>query len=169
MGGVHHNASTPTTGAYNAAMLDFLIIAGAAIVLGLAGYAAWLWRRVLARRRALAAQHRAARADQSQSIRLITSALLQDDLNLTEAAIRLKVLIDNRLPPGEGQYHYPAIYGLHDATEHMPRRLARRQRPRAEIERLDAERQLLEAQYRERVVAEARALAKRFGETSLAA
>lgn len=147
-------------------MLTLLMIAGGAIVLVLAGYAGWLWRRVLRRRRARAARHHEARADQSQSIRLITAALLEDDLNLTEAAIRLKVLIDNRLPPGEGQEHYPAIYGLYDATDHMPRRLARRQHPRAEIQRLDAERQLLEAQYRERVLVEARDLAERFGGAS---
>lgn len=145
-------------------MLELLTLIGGTIVLALVGYAGWLWRRVLQRRRARAARHHAARADQSQSIRLITAALLEDDLNLTEAAIRLKVLVDNRLPPGEGQDCYPAIYGLYDATEHMPRRLARREHPRAEIERLDAERQLLEAQYRERVLAEARSLAKQFSD-----
>lgn len=140
------------------------LAAAAAVILALGVYAVLLWRRVWRVRAEQRARHAEARADQVHSIRVLAAAVAEGELNLTEGAIRLKVLLDNLLPAHEGERRYPAVYALHDATTHMPRRLARRQRPRAEIERLDAEREILEAQYRERVIAEARSLLTTYAE-----
>lgn len=134
------------------------LLAAAAVVVVLSGYAWHLWRRVWRQRAQQRAHHEDARADQSASIRILAQAVVDDELNLTEGAIRLKVLLDNRLAAHQGERDYPAIYALHDATAHMPRRLERHGHSRAEIQRLDAEREMLEARYRERVTAEARAL-----------
>jgi len=137
--------------------------AGLLVVILLAAYAARLWWRVWRQSRASTRRHAASREDQAHSMHVLARLVLDDELNLTEGAIRLKVLLDHWLPAGEGQQAYPAIYRLHDATAHMPRRLERRQWPRAEIERLDAEREVLESQHREQVLAEADRLLSRLG------
>lgn len=127
----------------------------AAALLALAGYALWLWGRVWRQRSALRKRRGEASDHRRDSIRILAQAVAADELNLTEGAIRLKVLLDHELPADTGAARFPAIYGLHDATAHMPRRLERRRYPRSEIERLDAEREGLEAQFRGGVIAEA--------------
>lgn len=151
-------ASARCPGAYTGGMTVWIGLAGGALCLALAGYALWLWREVWRRRADWRARRGEAGAHRRDSIRILARAVIDDELNLSEGAIRLKVLLDHEVPAETGAQRFPAIYGLHDATAHMPRRLERRRRPRAEIARLDAEREALEADYREAVVAEARRL-----------
>lgn len=137
--------------------MQIFTVAALLVVAGLAIYALQLWRGVWRRNGEQARLKAQARDDQVSSVRLLARSMLDGDLNLSEGAIRLKVMLDH-LQPDAGARGYPAIYALHDATAHMPRGAARKQRPRDEIRKLDAQREALEADYREPVLAQARQL-----------
>ena len=148
---------------YNGGMKLLIIVLGLLAVLlvaGLAWYAWQLWRGVWAKdtahSQAAALRQRDARADQINSVRVLAKSMLDGDLNVTEGAIRLKVLLDHLYPDGSGEKHYPDLYALYNATEHMPRGRARAQQPPAEIRKLDEQREALEAQYRDAVLRQAR-------------
>lgn len=102
-------------------------------------------------------------ADLARSLAILADSLLTGELNLSEGAIRLKVLLDHWYAPASGQDDYPAIYRLYLGTATMPRGAARDARPRDDIRRLDREREALEIAAREDVLAEARCLQQRFG------
>lgn len=141
--------------------MQILGIAALLVVAGLAIYALQLWRGVWRRDGEQARVKAQARDDQVRSVRLLALSMLDGDLNLSEGAIRLKVMLDHLLPDS-GARSYPDIYALHDATAHMPRGAARKQHPRDEIRRLDAQREVLESQYREPVMAQARQLLAKY-------
>jgi hypothetical protein len=65
------------------------------LILGLAGYALYLWRRVWARQQTQAqtAQQRQQRI--AADLQLLAGSLLDEQLPLMEGAIRIKVLLDN--------------------------------------------------------------------------
>lgn len=148
-------------------MMALLAMLGAVIVLALAGYAGWLWWRLLSQKRIRNA-HNAnvlaeTEADLSHSIAVIADGLLTGELNLSEGAIRLKVLLDHWYSPASGQDDYPAIYSLFLSTSNMPRGDERKTRSSAEIQRLDREREMLEVAARDDVLDEAARLRAQFG------
>ena len=131
-----------------------VVLVALAAIAGLGVYALRLWREVWQRRDAQAARHAEARADQHDSLRLLAGAVRTDDLNLSEAAIRMKVLLDQTHPDGSGPQQFPAIYAMHDALVGFARGAQRRALPEAERRRQDAARERLEAQHRDAVLAE---------------
>ena len=148
-------------------MLWAATVAAGAIIFALAAYAGWLWWRVATQRRDRD-RHNAAvladtQAERSASIAILADSLLTGELNLSEGAIRLKVLLDHWYAPGSGQADYPAIYRLYLSTCTMPRGAERDARPKREIRRLDREREAFELAARDAVLAEAQALQQRFG------
>lgn len=145
------------------------IAAGAAgiVVAGLAGYAGWLWWRV-ATQTSVREAHNArvlaeTEAELAHSIAIIADSLLTGELNLSEGAIRLKVLLDYYHAPGGAQADYPTIYSLYLSTSNMPRGSDRDAYPRREIRRLDREREMLEVAAKDAVLDEAARLRERFG------
>lgn len=148
-------------------MMALLATLGGAVVLALAGYAGWLWWRLLTQKRVREA-HNAdvlaeTEADLARSIAIISDSLLTGELNLSEGAIRLKVLLDHWHAPASGQDAYPAIYSLFLSTSTMPRAEERDKWSKAEIRRLDREREMLEVAARDDVLDEAARLRERFG------
>ncbi len=134
------------------------LISGALVIVGLTTYAWRLWRGVR-RQNHMCTQRKAdAQADMAASVRALAKSLLAGDLNLSEGAIRLKVMLDHLHPDGSGERLYSDIYALHDATAHMLRGGARKAPPRSEIRALDAKRERLEAHYRESIHAETQRL-----------
>lgn len=131
---------------------------GAVLVVVLALYALRQWRSVWRRERDRAAVKTAAREDQIYSARTLAQSMVDGDLNLSEGAIRLKVLLDHLHPDGSGAVDYPDIYALYDATAHMPRGAQRKAYAPADIDKLDAQRENLESQYRDAVLAQTRQL-----------
>ena len=145
----------------------WLIVFAVVIVLVLAGYAGWLWWRLLTQKQ-VQETHNAnvlaeTEADLARSIAIISDSLLTGELNLSEGAIRLKVLLDHWHAPASGQADYPAIYSLFLSTSTMPRGEERDQWPKAEIRRLDREREMLEVAAKDSVLDEAARLRERFG------
>lgn len=148
-------------------MLSFLLVVASAVVIALAAYAAWLgWRLYVQkheRERHNAAVFAETEADLARSIAVLADSLLTGELNLSEGAIRLKVLLDHWYAPASGQDDYPGIYRLYLLTSTMPRGTARDIRPHDEIRRLDNERELFEQQEHEDILAEAVRLQQCFG------
>lgn len=148
-------------------MITLLVTLGGAIVLALAGYAGYLCWRLLTQKR-VREVHNAevlaeTEADLARSIAIISDSLLTGELNLSEGAIRLKVLLDHWHAPASGQNDYPAIYSLFLSTSTMPRGEDRDEWSKAEIRRLDREREVLEVAARDSVLDEAARLRERFG------
>lgn len=142
--------SFPAPWIWTASLLALIIIAG------LVFYAWRLWRQIAQQDASTNARRAATRADQIQSVRILADSLLRGDLNLTEGAIRIKVMLDYLLPEQLARAQYGPFYALYDATEHMPRRNQRDAYSRAELERFDTERQALENQHRAAVLEAAR-------------
>ena len=147
-------------------MLWFVTLA-VVVVLALAGYAGWLWWRVLNQKKERETHNAAVlaetEADLEHSMAIIADSLLTGELNLSEGAIRLKVLLDHYHAPGGAQADYPAIYSLFLSTCTMPRGAERDAWPRSEIRRLDREREMLEVAAKDAVLDEAALLRERFG------
>lgn len=144
-----------------------VLIAAGAIIVALAAYAGWLWWRVANQKRERDAHNAAVlaetEADRASSIAILADSLLTGELNLSEGAIRLKVLLDHWYAPGSGQSDYPAIYRLYLSTCTMPRGGERDARPAPEIRRLDRERETIEQSMRDEVLTEAGELQQHFG------
>lgn len=143
-------------------LLKVLIAAAVLIVLALAGYAAWLfWQvRQQAKQRdqmetAAADEIRQLGEDvllsQVRSLKIFTHLVLQDEMNLTEGAIRIKVVLDHMLTACQRE-PYQAIYDLHEQTEHLARSEARQALPKQDRMRQDLHRITLETQQREAVL-----------------
>lgn len=135
-----------------------LLLAGLAIIFGLGFYAWKLWQSVRVQDAATAQRTERTQSDIVGSVRALAKSMLAGELNLSEGAIRLKVMLDHLQPNGQGESAYPDLYALHDATEHMPRGVARKQVPSDEVRRMDDQRERLEAQYREPVLNQVQAL-----------
>lgn len=126
-------------------MIEALIVGAAATLLLLAAYAAWLWYGVAKIRRERAAKIDSTRETAISSIRALAKEMCEGRLNLTEGAIRIKVMLDYIYPCGSDlPAQFQIFYDVHDKTEHMPRRLARQDISRTELSKLDKERRGLE-------------------------
>ncbi|WP_353159935.1 DUF2489 domain-containing protein [Salinisphaera shabanensis] len=145
----------------------WLAILAAVVILALAGYAGWLWWRVINQQKERETHNAAVlaetEADLEHSIAIIADSLLTGELNLSEGAIRLKVLLDHYHAPGGAQADYPAIYSLFLSTSNMPRGEERDAWPRNEIRRMDREREMLEVAAKDSILDEAARLRERFG------
>ncbi len=129
------------------------------IVLGLSGVAIFylLKLRQLRRRQqkqleALEQQGREQRSRVNNSIQVIAAATEKDELTLTEASIRLSVLLDSLSVDDSVREEFSAFYQLRDATSHIPILEAWKQLPTKQKLALDKARQQLEETYREFVL-----------------
>ncbi|MFD2179162.1 DUF2489 domain-containing protein [Veronia pacifica] len=130
-----------------------LIVLGGGIILALSAYAGWLLSQLRTQKRqqqALMDQAITKRNDKIiESVDVIAMAALQDQCDLSEAAIRLYMIMDHL--QGEKRIEfptaYPALYELYDVVKDMPRGDARkdlkkRERMRFDMTRMKAESRL---------------------------
>jgi len=108
-------------------LLTGLFSVGLVIIAGLAAYAIYLQRKVRAKiaeqknqEEALAKENVDQRRRINQSIQIIAQGALEDQLSLTEASIRIKVLLDSLGLESHIIKQYDAFYVLALATDHMP-------------------------------------------------
>ncbi len=97
-----------------------LLLAGLLIILPLALYALFLWRRVWARQRAIREAERARRERLGSDLRILAGSLLDEQLPLIEGAIRIKVLIDNYDTALSNNPRCQVFHQLFEATAHVP-------------------------------------------------
>lgn len=87
------------------------------------------------------------------SIDIIIKALATEQIEVIEASIRLKVLID-QLQPTLQNANFTAIQAVYEKTQHIPRlkewkALARKQRRKFEVEMADLEKEYAKSVYQE--------------------
>lgn len=113
------------------------------IILALAFYASLLWLQVFQQQRKRKHEIDASNTRLFASIRAIAMAMQQQQCPLSEGSIRLTVLLDHLVLPGNPNFPqlYPAIHEMHDRIKHMPTHDDRKSYPRQTIERLDEERE----------------------------
>ncbi len=86
------------------------------------------------------AESRAQRERINTSIQVIASSVGREDLTLTEASIRISVLLDSLSVDDTVRDEYSAFYQLRDATAHIPILEQWKKLPVAERRKLDKER-----------------------------
>lgn len=125
----------------------FLIAAGLAAIVLLALF-------ILRQNRALK-KHRVAEArrsefqsrrreDMIESIRIIAMAVEQDQIEYSEACLRLKGLLDHVAPTLLEKPPYSIFLDVHNKLEHMPTHRARQRTDNRFLEKMDKERRELE-------------------------
>ena len=97
-----------------------LLLAGTAVVLALAAYALHLWRRVWLRQQQQEAANDAQHIRLRDDLRVLASSLLDEQLPLSEGAIRIKVLLDNYDLGLSNDARCQVFQTLFAATEHVP-------------------------------------------------
>lgn len=135
-------------------LLYGLLAVGLLIILALAAVA---WRLVgqvreqERQRQALLARQQEKTAERTafvlDSLRILSTHVLEEDLNLSEATIRCKVLIDALELPQDERRSYQVLDTVYERVRHFDTHQARQALPAAERRRQDEEREAIEADY----------------------
>ena len=148
--------------------LDILLaVLALVIIIGLAVCAGILIKKINVQKayyQQLAAQQEDQQALKKQqyndnicaSIRLIARATAQKQCNVSEAAIRLTVLLEtlSLTQPLDLLNNYPALSEMFDKVKDMPTHEQRKKTPVKEIKRLDMKRKLVESELEEKIIKE---------------
>lgn len=138
------------------------------ILVGLGGYALYLYLQLRklkntqnARENALAAEQEDRKVHYRKSIHVIASAIVADQVTLTEGAIRISMMAAQLDLPEHEREHFQVFFQLTEATAHIPildewQKLGTRDKLRYDRERED-----IETKYREFAVNAARVLLKK--------
>ncbi|NIB41142.1 DUF2489 domain-containing protein [Pseudomaricurvus alkylphenolicus] len=136
-----------------------LLIGAFVVVVILAGVAIYYQLRLREMRRhqeeqrqALAAEGKAQRKRVIKSIYIIAQGVLDDQLTMTEGAIRIKVLLDGLDVDDQLRESYQAFYHLAAATDHIPILEAWKKLSTKQKLVFDKQRTQLESDHREFVV-----------------
>ncbi|TVP54020.1 MAG: DUF2489 domain-containing protein [Halomonadaceae bacterium] len=126
------------------------------IALGLAASAGLLWyilsqmkqhRAVQRSREKTRALQQQRRESMIESIQLLAMTAEQEQVEYSEACIRIKGLLDHVAPQLLSQEPYTVFQLMYEKTEHMPTHQARKQADQALIRQLDEERFALEKEH----------------------
>ena len=146
-------------------MLTALIILAVFIVLVLAGYAGWLHWKLYRHRSVLAAQEAEYQRQKIaheeyliNSIHMIAQNMVEEDLNISEGAIRLKFLLDGLGLPEEERARFNALDELYAKVSDFDTHQARKALPVQERLQQDLAREEHERAHRTRVLEAARML-----------
>lgn len=133
-------------------MWIYLLLAlGLLIIVGMAAYAVKLLRALKSQKQALENARLARVKRLKESIEIIAWAMQNGDCNLSEGAIRLKMLLD---PLGLKITTYPALAELYDVVKEMPTHQARKELKKNERMRLDLTRESTEADLESKILLE---------------
>lgn len=133
-------------------MWIYLLIAlGLLIIVGMTAYAVKLLRALKNQKQALENARLARVKRLKESIEIIARAMQNGDCNLSEGAIRLKMLLD---PLGLKITTYPALAELYDVVKEMPTHQARKELKKNERMRLDLTRESAEADLESKILLE---------------
>ena len=96
-----------------------------------------------------------------ESIRFIARATAQKQCNVSEAAIRLVVLLETLIlqQPVNIAKNYPALSELFDKVKDMPTHDARKKLAVKKLKMMDMRREVFEAELEDRIITEAKQLA----------
>ncbi len=140
-----------------------LIFIAAAILLALSGVAAYYWiklKKVQNQQKAQIAQNQKAWLDRQQElaadIRFIANSMLQEQCEITEGCMRLKVLMDHLDQDLAQKTEFQTLQFYYQQTLSMPHHEAYKALNRKEQFSQDKKRFALEDKYREQILIEAK-------------
>lgn len=91
------------------------------------------------------------KADLLMSIQDLAQSMLNNNLNITEGSIRIKVLLDHFDPQKKIRDEFIVFYELYSATEHMPRHKDRDKYTCDDLKIYDDEREKIEKNFQQRI------------------
>lgn len=101
------------------------------------------------------------RLSASQSIKVLAQCMIDEQVELSEGCIRIKVLLDHIAPEFHDDPYFKIFAQIYDATRHMPTHEARKATDKKTIMKLDLERLKLEAEHKEEILSASRQLLSR--------
>ena len=125
-----------------------LLAAGSLLVLALAAYALYLWRRVWQQQKALAAAEQERQQRLGGDLRVLAGSLLDEQLPLIEGAIRIKVLLDNYDSALSNDSRCQVFHLLFEATAEVPTHAGWKALDKAERRRFEKRFTELELQHK---------------------
>ena len=153
-------------------MMTILATVAVVVIIALAVYAGMLLNKIkMQKARALKAEQAQALFKEekirdrnnniAESIRFIAKATMQKQCNVSEAAIRLTVLLETLQldTPVDLAGSYPALTAMFDKVKDMPTHEERKTRPVKEIKVLDIRREVFEAEMEDEIIKESAQLA----------
>lgn len=96
-----------------------------------------------------------------QSLYVLARSIMDDQVELSEACIRIKVLLDNFNPDWHAEAVLSIFSKMYDDTAHMPTHQARKDTDKRFIHKLDQQRFRLEREHREAIRQAAQELLRR--------
>ena len=118
-----------------------LLLVAVCIIVGMVGYAAYLLLALQKQKKALQQARRNRINRIKESIEIIAKAMLNDDCNLSEGVLRLKMLLE---PVGMSIKNHVTMLQLYEVVETMPTHEARKALKKNERMRLDLQRESAE-------------------------
>lgn len=128
-----------------------IFIFGILVILGLSVWAFILWREVFANQAQLKKFEKQQKDFLASSIKILALAIVNDQLSLTEGAIRLKILLDNIDEDLVKQADFAVFDTIYNATKHMATHDARQAMQLSLKIQQGEERSDLESQYGEAI------------------
>lgn len=119
-----------------------LLLVAVCIIVGMIGYATYLLLALQKQKKALQQARRNRINRIKESIEIIAKAMLNDDCNLSEGVLRLKMLLE---PVGMSIRNHVTMLQLYEVVETMPTHEARKALKKNERMRLDLQRESAEA------------------------
>ena len=119
-----------------------LLLVAVCIIVGMIGYATYLLLALQKQKKALQQARRNRIHRIKESIEIIAKAMLNDDCNLSEGVLRLKMLLE---PVGMSIKNHVTMLQLYEVVETMPTHEARKALKKNERMRLDLQRESAEA------------------------
>ena len=142
------------------AFLIGLAVLALAIIIALALVAWRLQRQVWQQQRTQAEQQQLQQQKQAErtafvldSLRILSANVIDENLNLSEATIRCKVLVDALNLTDSERAPYRVLETVYEQVQHFDTHAARKALSRQERDRQDAERQAIESEYQAELLA----------------
>src|SRR5690554_302358 len=104
------------------------------------------------------ARHSRQRLHLVESIQVLARTMLEDQVELSEGCIRIKVLLDNLAPELNEDPRFQIFQKMYESMEHMPTHEARQQTDKRFVRKLDHQRFRLERENQQAIRDAARAL-----------
>lgn len=136
-----------------------LVVVGIIIIASLAAYAYTLRSEVKRREAFRTEEEQRAQQNSLENLDYIVGALLQEQVNITEASWRCKVLLEIIDPSLAEREEFKAFAALYDRTRHLKTHSERNQLTPRERMREDKERLIVEDEMRGDVMAAAKEVA----------
>ena len=140
------------------------LIAGSIIIAGLSFYLGRLLMQLKQIKQAQQQQITKRNNKLSEDIYTIAWAMQEGQCDSSEGCLRIWVLLDHIIeePKGDNQQRYPGIFALYDKIKDLPTHNARKELPKKELRKMDAERLNYEQEFKALIDADVGKIIEKF-------